>query len=77
MFDALYEHILNQPQTLIESEVDEVYESVMSVLIEDGMEKMQASLDHLGEISSRLKAMKEQEERERKEENNVEILAAW
>ncbi len=77
VFDVLYQHILNEPQSLIESEVDEVYESIMSVLIEDSTEKMQASLDHLNEINDRLNIMRENERKEREMESATEVLAIW
>lgn len=75
VFDTLYQHILNNPQNLIETELDEVYESIMSVLIEDSDEKLQVSLDRLNEVSIKLEQMREKERRERETEDVGNMFA--
>lgn len=75
VFDTLFEHILNNPDTLVETELDEVYESIISVLIEESEEKTQASISRLSEINSRLEQMRAQEQKERESEDASELLA--
>lgn len=75
-FDMMYNHILNT-KDILESDLDEVFESMFSVIYDYSEQKQQNASNKLSAINQRLNQMKELEKKERESEdidNNLDNM---
>lgn len=76
-FDNIYNFIINNPDQVFESELDEVFGILLLWMYQDSQDKLKEAEWKLDMVKQKMLQIKQQEEKEKQQEDPEKILFQW
>lgn len=73
-FDNIYNFIVNNPEKVVESELDEVFWILLLWMYEDSQDKLKEAENKLDIVKTRMQKLREQEKQEKEEDDADKFL---